>query len=150
MGEWAGLGARIRQAIKERGFVNARGEPDVQRFAITHGWVPNYLYRWINETNTPDRENIDKLGVALNVSPPCLLFGDEVSKEPARPRKRVRRALSCLAGALLIATSGVPVFGGTIQVGDNKAECTLSELRRRYRYFALEGFPRLFPMPSWA
>ncbi len=87
---WPGVGERIRESIKENGFVNRQGDADVSRFAMTNGWVPTYVYRWINNLVTPDRANLLKLGNVLKIAPAWILFGDDVEKEP-KARRRGRK-----------------------------------------------------------
>jgi transcriptional regulator with XRE-family HTH domain len=109
MSGWDGFGQRLREAMVEKGVVNRKGDPDVTRFAISHGWIPNYVYRWLADETTPERPNLDKLAEALGVTPWWLLFGDQpgVSKAPVPPRKRGAKKLGCLVAALLgIATAG--------------------------------------------
>ena len=85
---WEGLGARLQQAMKDKGFVNRKGDADVTLFALMHGWLPNYVYRWIKDQSTPERANLDRLGEALGVAPAWLLFGDAVEKKPSGRRAR--------------------------------------------------------------
>src|SRR4030095_10394497 len=75
-----GFGKRLREAMLAKGFVNRRGDPDVTRFALAHGWIPNYVYRWLADETTPDMDNLDRLGEALGIPPAHLLYGDEVNR----------------------------------------------------------------------
>ncbi len=106
MAGWEGFGRRLKLAMIEKGFVNRRGDADVTRFALSNGWLPNYIYRYLSDQSVPERPNLEKLGEVLDVSPAWLLFGDEVSKAPLRPRKRGPKSLTCLVAALLGLTTG--------------------------------------------
>lgn len=126
------------------GYVNKKGDPDVIRFSLEHGIIHTYVYRWIDST-LPDRDNLIRLGEILKVSPAWLLFGDEVSQAPTRPRKRARR-LACLAGALLLSLGGGTATASTPAVDETLTASALSAIRKwRYRYFPRQGFPRLVP-----
>lgn len=140
---WSGLGSRLKQAMIAAGYVMKDGDADCQRFGMKHGWLPNYLYRWTKEENTPDETNLRRLAAALNVTPWWLMFGDEVSQTPARPRKRARKVLGCLAGALMMTAAGmVPASARTLADGADGQQCFLSARRRRPRRICAD---RVFP-----
>ena len=112
MAQWPGLGERIRQRLVELGYKQANGKPDVLGFSLKHSYIPMYVYKWANAGVMPSQENVERLARDLNVSAPWLLFGGEVDKAPAAPRKR-GRALRCLVAAPLLVgiattTAGVP------------------------------------------
>jgi transcriptional regulator with XRE-family HTH domain len=110
MSQWPGLGDRIKQRLVELGYQQTNGKPDILGFSLKHSYIAMYLYKWANAGVMPSRENIERLARDLNVSAPWLLFGGEVDKAPAHPRKRGRRALGCLVAALAFtASSMVPV-----------------------------------------
>lgn len=135
MGKWAGLGPRLREAIKERGFINTRGEADIQRFAMANGWAPTYVYRWVNGTTDPEPENIFKLAAALGVDPGWILLGKpEVAKAPARPPKRVGKVVKCLLAALgLTATAWGSGRAEALPTSFALPHYLLSELLKRLR-----------------
>ena len=146
MPEWPGIGERITACLRRLGYWK-NDRPDVMRFAVEKGYPVTYLYKWLKDS-APERPNLEKLGEHLQVSPAWLLFGDEVSKEPARPRKRVRRALTCLVGALSLGVG--PLWGyvpethatGWPQVADNIVHYVNRGWARVRVSLTLWGFPR--------
>jgi transcriptional regulator with XRE-family HTH domain len=128
---WEGFGKRLREAMLAKGFVNRKGDPDVTRFALSHGWIPNYLYRWLADASTPDKENLDKLGEALGIPPARLLYGDEVNRVPGNPRKRGGRKLGCLVAALGVAL-GVATSTRSAPTSDNVRGIMSGWRRRTY------------------
>jgi transcriptional regulator with XRE-family HTH domain len=140
---WDGFGKRLREAMLAKGFVNRKGDPDVTRFALAHGWIPNYVYRWLADESIPDKSNLDKLGEALSIPPARLLFGDEVNRVPGNPRKRGGRKVVGLVAALgvwlglsaptawgsgVLADQNAP--GGSVETSDN-VRGIMSRWRRR-------------------
>jgi hypothetical protein len=143
MAAWDGFGKRLREAMVARGFVNRKGDPDVTRFALSNGWIPNYVYRWLAEETRPDPENLDKIGEALGIPPAHLLYGDEVNRVPGNPRKRGGRKLVGLVAALgvWLGLSAPAAWGsgaladqnapaGSVRTSDN-VRGILSSWRRR-------------------
>ena len=78
MGQWPGLGDRIRQKIRELGHENAA------QFADAKGYRVTYVYKWISGT-LPSRDNLLRLAKDLRVSPAWLLFGDEQVEKRRKP-----------------------------------------------------------------
>jgi hypothetical protein len=122
MAAWDGFGKRLREAMLANGFVNRKGDPDVTRFALAHGWIPNYVYRWLADDSHPDGPNLDKLGEALGIPPARLIFGDEVNRVPGNPRKRGGRKLGCLVAALGVSLGmSAPTAWGSGGLADQPA-----------------------------
>lgn len=94
MADWEGFGERLRDQIKRRGFINRKGEADIQRFALKYGYLPTYVYRWAGNKTVPNRMNLFKLATDLDCDPAWLLLGDY---------KKLRGALKSLLLPLVFA-----------------------------------------------
>jgi hypothetical protein len=121
MAGWDGFGKRLRDAMMAKGFVNRRGDPDVTRFALTNGWIPNYVYRWLADEARPDMVNLDKIGEILGIPPAHLQYGDEVNRVPGNARKRGARKLGCLVALGITLGMGTPSSGGSPRGMDHHA-----------------------------
>lgn len=75
LGKWPGLGERITQGLKNKGYWK-NGKPEVIRFCIERGFVPNYLYKWLAGT-MPGYDNLIKLCTVLGMTPAELVFGPD-------------------------------------------------------------------------
>jgi len=110
--EWPGFGKRVRQRLRELGYVRPDGSEDISAFTVKKGYIVTLFYKYLTHT-TPSRENLIRLANDLGVTPAWLLFGEDVQHGhgPSRgkaPRRQGRRpagslvlALLCGAGSLL-------------------------------------------------
>jgi helix-turn-helix protein len=80
--KWPGVGDRIKQAIARKYWKN--GKPDISGFSVDNKFIITYVYKWCNGETTPDRENLFRLGEALDVPPAWLLFGDDAGQSSER------------------------------------------------------------------
>jgi hypothetical protein len=123
---WLGVGARIRECLRERGYWRAEdNRPDAMRFALDKRIAPQQVYKWLNDEALPDRVNLERLGREFGVNPAWLAWGDEYAPrtygeelpKKARPRQarglpKLLVALSIGAGLLWPNSSGAAPRGG--------------------------------------
>jgi hypothetical protein len=69
-----GIENRIRSRLRALGYWKG-GRPDVGRFCVEKGYLPQYLYAWL-KGRVPQADNLIRLGADLEVAPVWLLFGD--------------------------------------------------------------------------
>jgi hypothetical protein len=109
MEQWPGVDLRLKESMRASGYWNTKtGRPDVLRFCMEHRYVPQMIYKYLNDGVTPDRCNMERLAADLGVNWVWLYVGDEggVSKALANPRKR-GRGIACLLAALGLSTIGM-------------------------------------------
>ena len=74
--KFPGVSERIKERLEALGYWK-NDRPDVTRFARERGYLPSYVYKWLNEKVVPDYANLHKLAADLGVPMAWILFGDE-------------------------------------------------------------------------
>jgi hypothetical protein len=69
-----GIEERFRGRLQALGYWKD-GRPDVSRFCVEKGYLPQYVYAWL-KGRVPAAANLVRLGTDLGVAPAWLLFGD--------------------------------------------------------------------------
>lgn len=72
-----GVGERIKQRLRDLGYIRPNGDLRVADFAMDHRFPGSFVYDWIADRRTPIRD-LDRLATALQTTPAWLLFGAEV------------------------------------------------------------------------
>ena len=75
MQKFPGTEKRIRSRLEALGYWK-EGRPDVSRFCREKGYLPQYVYAWLNG-RVPVSANLIRLAADLAVPPAWLLFGDD-------------------------------------------------------------------------
>lgn len=68
------MSARIQRRLLDLGYRRADGKPDVMRFCLERGYLPQYVYAWLKGT-TPSEPNLRRLAGDLGVEPAWLHYG---------------------------------------------------------------------------
>lgn len=97
MSKWPGMGDRIRERMFRLGY-QKDGRADITRFCLENRFLPSNVYRWVNSSVLPDRENLIRLAEYLQVSPAWILFGDEGGPPPPPGEKKRRRQPHPISG----------------------------------------------------
>src|SRR5258706_12601420 len=84
---WPGFGQRVRQRLRELGYVRPDGGEDISTFTVKKGYVVTLFYKYLSNT-TPSRENLLRLANDLDVRPSWLLFGDAPQVDAARLKRK--------------------------------------------------------------
>lgn len=87
MPRFTGVGPRIRRRLLDLGYVRPDGQPDVRKFTLEHRYDKTLFYEWLGDRRTPTKE-LHRLVADLGVSIPWLLFGEQESRHPTKPRER--------------------------------------------------------------
>ena len=86
-----GVGGRIKQRLRELGYVKPNGDLRVQDFALDHRFPGTFVYDWLADRRTPLKD-LDRLAQALHTTPAWLCFGVSEVVAPTAPAKRARRS----------------------------------------------------------
>jgi hypothetical protein len=109
--KWPLVGQRIRECLRDLGYWNNdRDRPDVIRFCLDRRYLPQQVYKWIEDETFPDRENLERLGHEFGVNPAWLAWGDTYApKTLPQPMKspRGKRVLGVLLIGLGLSTGSM-------------------------------------------
>lgn len=77
-----GVGVRLKQRLRDLGFVKANGDLDVSTFCIDHRYVGTVFYDFLADRRTPIRD-LERIATDLKTTPAWLLFGVSEVAPPA-------------------------------------------------------------------